>query len=370
MTKHVQILGYDSATRAAYTALARELVVDTDTLDIYIGDGVTAGGVKAGTNSYLAKTAVVAAGTYDNVVVNIYGQVTTGTSNARQPINATLTSLAANSTTGLLAYTASNTITARTLTGPAAGITVSNGNGVSGNPTLALANDLSAVEGLSGTGIAVRTATDTWAVRTLTGPAAGITVSNGDGVSGNPTLALANDLAALEALSSTGLAARTGTDTWAQRTITGTANQITVTNGDGVSGNPTLALNVGIGASQIPQRDANGDLAISVPLTSKSAAYTFVLGDANMGVYHPTTDDNARTFTVPANASVAFPIWTTLTIVNDKNTATIAITTDTLAWFDGSGTVNTGSRTLAVGGVATLLKVTSTRWIITGIGLT
>lgn len=78
--------------------------------------------------------------------------------------------------------------------------------------------------------------------RTLTGPAAGITVTNGNGVSGNPTLALANDLSAIEGLASTGLAARTGTDTWAQRTITGTANEITATNGDGVSGNPTLSL--------------------------------------------------------------------------------------------------------------------------------
>lgn len=91
-------------------------------------------------------------------------------------------------------------------------------------------------------GLICQTAADTWAQRTITGPAAGITVSNGDGVSGNPTLALANDLSALEGLGSTGIAARTATDTWAQRTITGTANKIDVTNGDGVSGNPTLTI--------------------------------------------------------------------------------------------------------------------------------
>ena len=43
----------------------------------------------------------------------------------------------------------------------------------------------------------VRTAAATYAARTLTGPAAGITVTNGDGVAGNPTLALANDLLAI-----------------------------------------------------------------------------------------------------------------------------------------------------------------------------
>lgn len=49
------------------------------------------------------------------------------------------------------------------------------------------------------------------------------------------------DLVAIEALSSTGIAVRSGSNTWAQRTITGTANQITVTNGTGASGNPTIA---------------------------------------------------------------------------------------------------------------------------------
>lgn len=42
--------------------------------------------------------------------------------------------------------------------------------------------------------------------------------------------------------SSTGIIARTGAGTYAFRTIAGTANQITVTNGSGVSGDPTLSL--------------------------------------------------------------------------------------------------------------------------------
>lgn len=65
-------------------------------------------------------------------------------------------------TTGLVSADGAGVFTGRTLTAPAAGVTVSNGNGVSGNPTLALANDLAAVEGLSTTGVAMRTSTDTW----------------------------------------------------------------------------------------------------------------------------------------------------------------------------------------------------------------
>lgn len=163
-----------------------------------------------------------------------------------------LAALEAMSGTGLVSRTGFETYAQRTLTAPAAGITVSNGDGVSGNPTLALANDLSALEGLSSTGLAARTGSDAWAQRTITGPAAGITVSNGDGVSGNPTLALANDLAALEALSTTGIITRTASETYAQRTITGTSNRLAVTNGDGISGNPTLDIDTAyVGQSSI-----------------------------------------------------------------------------------------------------------------------
>ena len=82
---------------------------------------------------------------------------------------------------------------------------------------------------IAANGIVARTAASTYAARTITGPAAGITVTNGDGVSGNPTLALAHDLSALEGLSSTGIAVRSAASTWTVRTITGTSNQVTVT---------------------------------------------------------------------------------------------------------------------------------------------
>lgn len=63
---------------------------------------------------------------------------------------------------------------------------------------------------------------------------------------------LDGDLTALAGLSSTGLAARTAANTWAQRTITGASNRISVSNGNGVSGNPTLDIDVAyVGQSSI-----------------------------------------------------------------------------------------------------------------------
>lgn len=57
---------------------------------------------------------------------------------ARQPLDATLTALAAHNSNGLIAQTAADTFAARTITGTANQVTVTNGNGVSGNPTLSL----------------------------------------------------------------------------------------------------------------------------------------------------------------------------------------------------------------------------------------
>lgn len=83
-----------------------------------------------------------------------------------------------------------NTFLARTFQMPAEGIAMTNTSG-GGNPTISLTNDLAAVEGLTTNGIAVRTAADTWATRSVVGGSTGtIIVANGDGTAGDPTLDL------------------------------------------------------------------------------------------------------------------------------------------------------------------------------------
>ena len=112
----------------------------------------------------------------------------------------------------------------------------------------------------------------------------------------------------------------------------------------------------------------NGVGYLNIPQNSQSAAYTTVLADSGKSIFHPSTDANARTFTIAANASVAYPIGTVIQFVNmTSQVVTIAINSDTM-YLAGTGT--TGSRSLAIYGVANAMKMTSTTWIITGSGLT
>lgn len=117
-----------------------------------------------------------------------------------QPIDADLTALAALGTTGMLARTGAATYALRTLTAPAAGFTITDGNGVAGNPTFVLADDLAALEALSGTDtIYRRSGANTWSAVTF---ASTITFSGGqisgtaasDTQSGVSELAIASEI--------------------------------------------------------------------------------------------------------------------------------------------------------------------------------
>lgn len=92
--------------------------------------------------------------------------------------------------------------------------------------------------------------------------------------------------------------------------------------------------------------------------------YTLVLSDAGKQLYFSS---GGATHTIPANSSVAFPIGTAVTFINETGSAcSIAITTDTLTL---AGTLTTGTRSLARNGLATAVKASATSWLISGAGL-
>lgn len=101
-------------------------------------------------------------------------------------------------------------------------------------------------------------------------------------------------LTALAAYSTNGIVTQTSADTFAGRTITGTSNEVTVTNGDGVSGNPTLSLpaTIDLGGktsfevpnSAAPTVDADGEIAVDTTVTDFSHGVLKYFGGEEMGV--------------------------------------------------------------------------------------
>jgi len=73
-----------------------------------------------------------------------------------------------------------------------------------------------------------------------------------------------------------GIISRTALNTTAARTITGTANQIAVTNGDGVSGNPTLSLPQNIHTGATPTF-AGASLTAAQTITGSTDAHQLLI---------------------------------------------------------------------------------------------
>lgn len=270
------------------------------------------------------------------------------------------------------------TVTSVTLTQPAAGLTVTN-SGVSQTTVVtgvfALANDLAALEGLASTGFAKRTGTDAWSVAEL----------SGDVTTSSFTATIAND-----AVTNAKLANMAANTIKARKTAsTGDPEDCTLSEvldfigsaaqGDVLYRGASAWARLPAGTSgQVLQTQGTGANpqwatvgAAAITLNSQSANYTTVLGDGNNGVIHPSSDANDRTFSIAAESSVNYPLGTCITFINKStNLLTITVITsggDTLVL---AGTILTGNvYTLNKNGVATAIKTVSKQWEIGGQGL-
>lgn len=105
--------------------------------------------------------------------------------------------------------------------------------------------------------------------------------------------------------------------------------------------------------------DQNGNVRIS-PQNSKTSAYTLVSGDSGKHISITTGG-----VTVPANV---FSIGSVVTIFNNS-TSNQVITQGASTTLRVPGTANTGNRTLAQYGIATILCVDSNVFVISGTGV-
>jgi hypothetical protein len=241
--------------------------------------------------------------------------------------------------------------------------------------------DLTAIAALSGTsGFLKKTAANSWALdtstyATLTGAE---TLTNKTLTS--PTLTTpALGVATATSINGLTISTTTGTLTLVNGSTLVTAGAFSTTLTATATTNVTLpttgTLATLAGAETLTNKTAGVATTSStasslgylgIPQSGTATTATLAIGDAGKHIYVTTA---GQTITIPANASVAYPIGTTIGFIAGPSatTVTIAITSDTM-YLGGTGT--TGSRTLAAHGMATAVKVAATTWYISGNGLT
>lgn len=255
-----------------------------------------------------------------------------------QPIDATLTALAAFNTNGIICQTAADTFAGRSLAAPAAGFTITNPAGVAGDPTFVLADDLAALEGMAGTGLVTRTAANTYAQRTITGTSNRLSVSNGSGVAGNPTLDI--DAAYVGQASITTLGT-IGTGVWQGTLVAlafgGTNANLTASNGGIVYSTTTaLAILAGVATNSKMLLSQNGAAPVwstpTIPNASIASGRVWQSDGTNMvsGLIFPTPAAIAQGDLLFCSGAVTF------TVLNKNASATRYLsntgTTNNPAW--------------------------------------
>ncbi len=178
------------------------------------------------------------------------------------------------------------------------------------------------------------------------------------------TSGLDADLQAIAALTGAGVLVRTADDTWTLRAVTGTANEVTVMNGDGVSGNPTVSLP---NAITFTGKTVTGGTFQSPAINTPTG---IVKGDVGLGNVDNTSDatKNAAVATL-TNKTLTSPIMTTptlgaasatsvnkVTITAPATSATLTIANGATLTASASATVsgtNTGDQTITLTGDVT-----------------
>lgn len=149
-----------------------------------------------------------------------------------------------------------------------------------------------------------------------------------------------------KALPSSALVGISDSQTLTNKTITGLGSSSTVNDSSGVG--------YQIGYRQVPQNSQTG------------LTYPIVLADDGKHIY--LTGQATATATIPTNASVGFLVGTVITFVNG-NSGNLTINGPTNGLQLANGTL-ASSRTVATKGVATLLKVATDLWYVSGSGVT
>ena len=275
-------------------------------------------------------------------------QTTTGAISGAGALNYPF--LTVGSTSGLTQARYLNASTGLSLTDGGAGNTL----------TINMTGAASSLNGAS-TGFVVKDSASTVVNRSIT-VGSGMTVSNADGVSGNPVIGLSQLLQNISSTTAVGLLTVNGTTVTAT-TIVGTNNQISVTTGNGIGGSPTVGIAsnpllpgssyVGLPSGSTAQRGSpsNGALRYNTDIASLEAyannswgaivsgsgVSTFSGGSTGLTPNTPTSGGIVLAGTlIPANGGTGATTLTGYVYGNGTSTMTASTTIPTTAL---SGTV-------------------------------
>lgn len=103
-----------------------------------------------------------------------------------------------------------------------------------------------------------------------------------------------------------------------------------------------------------------------VPQNYTNTSFTIALSDRGKHIY--TANGTSQTITIANNSSVAFPIGTAISIVNQgAGTITVARGSGVSLYLAANST--SADRSIATYGMATILKVGTNTWFINGAGV-
>lgn len=218
------------------------------------------------------------------------------------------------------------------------------GAGMTGGGTLASDVTLNVI---AGTGITVNAndvQLDTASTRNT--DHSGVSISAGTGLTGGGDISASRSLAL---------------DTSSTRNTDHAS--VTLTASTGLTGGGDISASRSFAVDRASTTATTAVGYLDAPENQQADNYTCVIGDRGKLMVQT---GSSKTFTIPANASVAYPVGTVLSFTSLNASVSIAITTDTMYL---AGTSTTGTRTLLQRGIATAVKVASTTWFISGTGL-
>lgn len=191
----------------------------------------------------------------------------------------------------------------------------------------------------SGTGIQVKTSSTAITGRSIAVTGNGLSITNGDGISGNPTVALSGQVLNFANVSANGLVTITTAGGVSATTITGTANQISVANGNAVGGAPTISIAgnpvlPGTGGVQVPSGTTAQRLSVNGVVRYNTDTANFEFYQNGAWAVFGTGAGSVTNVSGTADQ---------ITVVNGTTTPTVSIATNPIIPGTGSLTLPIGS---------------------------